>query len=181
MNKRPSRLLARVTPPATEPLTLAEAKLFLRVDGTAEDALITDLMVAARMAAEEHLRQSLITQSWKLAFDDYAPEETFLPRGPVTGITSVTQFARDGSSTLVSSSTYYLNAAKHTLIFDTVPLAFRVEIVYGTGYGDATAVPKPLKQGILAHMAAMYESRDEGAALPPAAVALYQPFRERML
>ena len=37
-----------VTPPDTEPLTLAEAKLHLRVTDTADDDLITDCIAAAR-------------------------------------------------------------------------------------------------------------------------------------
>ena len=44
------RLLLRVAAPASEPLTLAETKLYLRVDHTAEDTLMNNLITAAREA-----------------------------------------------------------------------------------------------------------------------------------
>ncbi len=48
-------------PPAGEPLTLAEAKLHLRVDLSDDDALITALISAAREQAEFLTGQRLIT------------------------------------------------------------------------------------------------------------------------
>ena len=53
-------------------------------------------------------------------------------------------------------------------------------MVYATGYGDATMVPKPIKQGILSHIAYMYDSRAEAGemVLPEQAVGLYAPYRE---
>lgn len=180
MHSLPTRLLTRTVAPAGEPVSLSEAKLHLRVDTATEDAPITDLIAVARTAAEEYLRRSLMTQTWKLAFDGYAPLEAELPRGPVQSVTGVTQFARDGTSQVVSAGAYSLNAARDVLAFDTPLIAFRVEIVYVTGYGDASAVPKPLKQGMLAHIAALYEHRGDtqARAVPDAALALYHPYRE---
>ena len=48
----------RTGSPATEPVTLADAKAHLRVDGTDEDAYITGLIGVARVAAEERLAGS---------------------------------------------------------------------------------------------------------------------------
>ena len=49
------------TPPAAEPLALAEVKLHLKVDTAADDALIANLIVAARQAADviEHPKRVL--------------------------------------------------------------------------------------------------------------------------
>jgi len=175
-----NRLLQRVTAPASEPVTLTEAKLYLRVDTTDDDTLISDLIVAARMVAENWLGRSLITQSWKLAYDYGIPESIWLPMGPVASITSLIVVNQDQSTTVPDSSTYWLNAAQNALVMCAALIGFRIEITYNTGYGDATAVPKPIKQGILAHIASMYDSRGETGEmiLPEQAVGLYIPYRE---
>lgn len=174
-----SRLLTRVAAPADEPLSLAEAKLYLRVDHDAEDLLINDLIVSSRMTAEDWLKRSLITQSWKLAYDACLPECVALPMGPVNSVTSVTVVNRDNTTQEIDSDTYYLNAAKDTLIFDSAVIGFRIEIVYSTGFGAGPAVPRPIKQGMLAHIASMYDHRTEAqyAVLPTQAISLYMPFR----
>lgn len=47
----------------TEPITSAEAKLYLRVDDTAEDTLIGHLITAAREFAERHENRLLVARS----------------------------------------------------------------------------------------------------------------------
>ena len=41
--------------PVTEPVTLAEAKEYARIDGSAEDALITSLIKMARLHCESYM------------------------------------------------------------------------------------------------------------------------------
>jgi uncharacterized phiE125 gp8 family phage protein len=103
-----------------------------------------------------------------------------LPMGPVSAISSVTVYNRDGTSGVIDSSVYWLNAAHDTLDMAGVLGGARIEIVYIAGYGDAAAVPKPIKQGMLSHIAAMYDNRGDGngAVLPAQTVALYAPWRE---
>lgn len=175
-----NRLLTRVVAPAAEPLTLEETKLYLRVTDNAEDVQINDLIVSARMMAEQWLKRSLITQSWKLAYDDYVQGCTALPLGPVQSVTSVTIVNADDTTEILDSALYHLNAAKDAAIFQAEVLGFRVEILYAAGYGDAPDVPAPIKQGLLSHIASMYDYRGEGStgAIPPQSLALYMPYRE---
>lgn len=62
-----------VSGPASEPVTLAEAKLHLRVETgmTDDDTLISALIVAARQVAETITRRALITQTWRLVLDQF--------------------------------------------------------------------------------------------------------------
>ena len=176
-----NRLLSRTVAPAVEPVTLTEAKLYLRVDNTNEDTLITDLITAARMVAESWLRRSLITQTWQLAFDLGIPSSIWLPMGPVISLVSVIVVNQDGTTTIPDSSTYWLNAAQNALVMNTILTGFKVQITYTAGYGaDENTLPRPIKQGILAHIASMYDSRGESgdSILPEQTVGLYAPYRE---
>lgn len=66
--------LSLYSPPVQEPVTLAEAKTHLRVTYTDDDALIAELITAARQWFEEQTYRALVTQTWDLKLDE-------LPRG----------------------------------------------------------------------------------------------------
>lgn len=80
--------LKLTTAPTVEPVTLAEAKAHLRQDGTDEDALITMLITAARLHAENVCRRAFVTQSWDLYLDSF-PKYTYY--GVVPGYVPVDQ------------------------------------------------------------------------------------------
>ncbi len=171
--------LARTVAPVAEPVTLAQAKLYLRVDTSTEDSLINDIIVAARMAAEQFMRRALITQTWKLSFDEYLDDEVLFPLTPVSSVSSVTLYDRTDVPQIIDADIYHLNAAKDVLKLDTVLFAHRAEIVFVAGYGDADDVPAPIKHGILGHIAHMYDMRGiDNAGLPETTQRLYLPFRE---
>lgn len=176
-----NRLLQCITPPSVEPVTLTEAKLYMRIDNTDDDTLITDLITAARQTCESWLRRSLINQTWKLVFDYGIPPLVGLPMGPVNSISSVVITNQDTTTVTSDSSTYWLNAAQNAMVMVGPLIGFRIAITYNTGYGaDETAVPRPIKQGLLSHISYMYDSRAESGemVLPQQAVGLYMPYRE---
>jgi hypothetical protein len=55
--------LIETIPPAAEPVSLSDAKAFLRVSGNDEDTLITNLIKTARISVEQYINQKLITQT----------------------------------------------------------------------------------------------------------------------
>src|SRR5256885_12694283 len=55
--------------PAVEPITLAQAKQFVRVEHDDDDDVITALIAGARIHVETQTRRALITQSWRLTRD----------------------------------------------------------------------------------------------------------------
>jgi uncharacterized phiE125 gp8 family phage protein len=63
--------LKQITQPGSEPITLAEAKAQCRVDAdlTADDALLTAQIVAAREHCENILQRALISQQWEKTLD----------------------------------------------------------------------------------------------------------------
>src|ERR1041384_602168 len=62
----PSILLAG---PTVEPITLGDAKQFLRVQHDDDDDIITALIAGSRIHVETQTRRALITQSWRLTRD----------------------------------------------------------------------------------------------------------------
>jgi len=109
-----------LAPPTAEPVTLAEARQFLRLDQTEEDDLLATLITAARLMIEAGAGRCLIEQRWRVVLDRWPADGAIrLPLSPVMRIeaarlrpisgTSPTMRIRGGS--VLASST---NAASAT-------------------------------------------------------------------
>ncbi len=61
--------LALLSGPASEPISLAEAKTFLRVDHDDEDDFLSSLITTSRLQVEAAMGLSLVTQQWTLYLD----------------------------------------------------------------------------------------------------------------
>jgi uncharacterized phiE125 gp8 family phage protein len=94
---------------AVEPVSLAQAKLWLRVDHDAEDGLITALISAARDYVEAQTGLALAPQTWRLAVRPSAlPVE--LPRPPFGALLSAEALLGDGTTRAVPLGIYWRSA-----------------------------------------------------------------------
>jgi uncharacterized phiE125 gp8 family phage protein len=149
--------------PAIEPVTLSEAKLACRVDGTEFDAMLPGMITAARRYAEAQLNRSFITQTWERVLDFFPEAEVELGWPTVQGIVSVGYIDSNGQPANLASNLYSLdndNAPGWVLPADgmtwpdTYDTANAVRIRFLAGYGsDAVYVPEEIKQYIKSHCA----------------------------
>lgn len=182
-----------ITAPTVEPLDAATLKLWCRIDGTDEDALLTSLFIpAARLACENATGRALITQTWEVVLDAWpAAKAIELPRVPVLGITSVKYIDTAGVEQTLDSADYALDKdsepgwllpAYDTDWPEARDTANAVRVRYTAGYGAAaTAVPEPLRMWIALHAAGAYQSREavneKPLSINPALDGLLDPYR----
>lgn len=162
--------LTRTVAPATEPVTLTEAKAHLGVTISDDDTRITALIVAARETAENYTQRSFITQTWVAKLDAFPNGDIIeLPKGPIQSITSVQYVDEDGDTQTFTE--YTLDAAAERIFLnydedwpDTRDIENAVTITYVTGYGVAAAVPESIKSALKLKVECLYDRPDEAYA-----------------
>ena len=180
--------------PASEPVTVAEAKAHMRIDGTVEDVLIASLIVTSRLHVESALDLALINQSWTLILDRWpAGAEVEIPLAPLQSVNAVKVKNPAGVASVVSPTSYLVDLASKPprLVWNNaarpdpgVP-AGGIEIEFAAGFGaSAATVPAPLKHAVLMLTSHWFEHRDaneigsSAARIPDAVSDLIQPFRK---
>lgn len=58
-----------VTPPALEPVTIADARAFLRISTDSEDDVLRRIIKTARELVEAETGLALVDQTWRLRVD----------------------------------------------------------------------------------------------------------------
>ncbi len=179
--------LQLVSPPAAEPVALADAKAHLKIDTADDDALITALIVAARTRAEWHTRRALVTQSWVLWRDTWPDAPFEIPLPPLQSLTSITLYDLNDAATVLDPSTYRVDnsampariAWKETVQPPVTPRNMNaLAVAFTAGYGAAVDVPQLIREAILEIVADLYANRGDIAGEPPlAALALLAPYR----
>lgn len=102
-----------VTAPSTVPVTLAEAKAFLRVDHSGDDALIGTLIASAVAHLDGWdgiLGRCLEPQTWEIAYDRFPAAEIRIPMGPAASVVSVIYADPAGAPQTVAPADYVLDA-----------------------------------------------------------------------
>ena len=167
--------VTRATGPAVEPLTVAEAKLHLRVDTAEDDTYIGTLITAAREWVENYLDRTLITTQLILRAAEFPTEELELARPPM--VASGTATAVVITYTLADTTTATLSTALYrvdrtstpgnvapiingTWPSDVIEDANAVAVTYWAGYGPTSAsVPATIRHACLMLIGHWYESR----------------------
>ena len=167
------RSLTTLTEPVNEPVSLVEAKAYLRVDNTDEDTLIGTLITSARQWVESYLDRALILRQLVLRLDTF-PIEIELPQPPLstfgtTTAVSVTYTLETGTTATLSSSEYRIDRT-------STPGVLRqnysgswpghlndynsIAVTYWAGYGsDEGDIPPAIKNAILLMVGHLFENR----------------------
>lgn len=165
--------LTLATAPTVEPATLTEAKLHLRVDGTDEDNLITDLIKASRAWCEHQSGRAFLEQTWRMSLDEFPDEDQIvLPRPRLASITTIKYYDISGVQQTMSSTLYQVDTedepgavypAPNTTWPDTQSGRINaVEIVYVAKCAASAAALDPrIKQAVLLLVAHWYQNRED--------------------
>lgn len=169
----PAYSITVTVPPVVEPVSLADAKLFLRDAPDEDDELVAGLIVAARELTEQDANRAWVNRTVTVKFAAFPAAEVRLPLSPVSAVTAVRY--RDTVGTLTT-----LDAAGWQTWLDHVPPLLApapravwpgteagrmggVEVDVTAGYGaTAAAVPRAAVTAVKLCVGHWYANRGDG-------------------
>lgn len=161
--------------PASEPLTLTEAKTWLKIESdiTEDDSLITALISSARSEIEQTTGIAFFTQTIEDVIDEW-PEKTsdnshrtfYLLRFPVQSVSSVTYVDSDGVEQTLNTSLYHVDLHSNACgisLTGTLPAIKdqpnAIKVTYVAGWSAVGSIPKDLTTAMQLMMTYQYEKR----------------------
>ena len=166
--------------------SLAEARAYLRLDGTDEDALLGRLIAASTALCEGFTGQVLLARA-VVETVPVSADWRRLSLTPVGSITGLEGRSVTGENFTLAVDAYAvdIDAGGDGWVRVTSPgSAARADVHYRAGMADDWGgLPEAIRQGIVRLAAHMFSHRDDpDEAGPPAAVAaLWRPWRRMRL
>jgi len=164
---------------STEPVTLAEAKLWIRhglaTSDTSEDAMINAMISGARESAEEKCKRAFVNHTYEMILDSFPDDSTGainLPRPPLsttaTDLTITYYNSTAGLTTTVSASAitvdYHSEPGRvypsndNEWPTDAIDRSDAITISYKAGANSVC--PEPVKTWIKMRVAGYYGQRE---------------------
>lgn len=132
----------------SELVTTSEAKDFIRVDASADDTIIGEMITEARIWIENYISKDLVAKT-RTYYTPFQKERFVLPFAPVASITSVTV---DGTA-----ATYEVKGLDNEIVELNELPAKEVQVAYTTAGLDDSL----LKQAVLRLVSTFYDNRAE--------------------
>lgn len=192
--------------PASEPVTLTEAKMHLRlaVDAagaeayTNEDSRINVIISTARQMVEAYSRRQLINQTWNVYLDRFPScVNIILPLSPVSDVASIAYTDANGDAATFTDFAFDDYADRIRLNYGeswpTIYPQSDVIVQCTCGYGaSADDVPESFKQAMLLIIGDLYRNTEESVIIgsgrtadiqrvPLGVSALLAPYRRLLL
>jgi hypothetical protein len=137
-------------------ISLEEARLFLRVKGTADDTYIERLIKGVAFQLERYTAKDIHPKE-RLAYWSRPNFMVKLPVNPVNEIVSVKSIDTNGVEQEMPTSDYELVGIEHIAIrFHVMPV--RLKVQYKTGYSYA---PEPFRAALQQEVALQYKNRQD--------------------
>jgi len=164
--------LIKTVQPTSEPVSLAEAQLHLRLDTVGsppshpDDTLVQTLISASRENAEQYTGVTIAQASYKVK-SPVVSEQVSLQTHPVNSIASVTYEDSDGAVQTVSPSLYTLDNFQRParLVFKSDSPGYDLTVSFTAGYTDGESpnlypCPAGVKAAMLLLIGHLYENRE---------------------
>lgn len=159
-----------ITQPEAEPVTLDEVKLYMNVDYTEKDAIITSLITASRQLLEDKFDLGIIEKELQVIIDNSAGGFA-LPGYPIGDeISAVDRDDNEVTLTLTGDSCKYVES----------PCDCYLKLTYSSGY-PADAVPEVYKTAIKEQVLWMFEHLGDEVMqdqICPMATMSLKPYRK---
>jgi uncharacterized phiE125 gp8 family phage protein len=155
---------------------LPEIKNFLRISHDYDDAWLPNILQGSIEAAENFLRLTLLARRVEIRAENIRQSKFILPLRPIAEILEIK--AHKGE--VVTDIRNY-KLSDETIKFSNLPAYDYITIIYNSGYLDQSKIPSAIKQGILLHVAEIYDSHGANAALSDEVRKLYQPHRKMVV
>lgn len=152
------------------PVTLADAKLHMRVSHTAEDTIIAGYLAAATALVQKRTRRQLVEAAFELSMDGFLSVAIELPLPPCISVDAITYIDTDGQAQTLAESAYQVDVrSTFARVLPAIGTSWpsiqastmaSVVIAFTAGYGDPADVPDPLKLAIKLLAASWFEHRE---------------------
>lgn len=184
--------LVQVTAPGVLPITLAEAKVQLRLESSdaSEDTYLTMLISAAVEWGEAYTGRAFINRTLKFIFSDFPIFNAVeLPISPVSTVSAVKYLSAGALSTMPSTDWVVPSASRNAQVClaagkswptDLDDQRKNVTIEFTAGYGAAAGdVPAGIRMALLQFVGWAYTNRgDCDVSNPPSAIMrAFAPYR----
>jgi len=157
-----------VTPATSNPLTLTETKTHLKVDTTADDTFITNLIRSATSSAQEYTNRFFIATTIQ-QFGDKWEDISNLFKSPVASVTVIKYVDPSGSLQTLSTDVYFVDDVNKPARIGLKPNqsfpeiidrlnAIYVEYVVGIAAGP-DEVDEGIRQALLLTIGNWYQNR----------------------
>lgn len=168
--------------PSVEPITVAEAKLFMRETQDEQDAVIGALITAVRQYGENYTRRAFVRRKLELTLPEFPCGEGIIevPKPPLRWVESIKYIDVNGVLQTVDPAAYQVDTYSepgrikpaYNEFWQVTRNDFNpVQVRYVCGYPEGEAspsdqesltenIPAAIKQWMKARVATLYENRE---------------------